>query len=124
MEFQEIFLSHLSRYITSNNIVINRLSFLISLFQELRSKNIKEDKEMILSKLKVNFVSEDVSKVYEVCLLRDLEKAIQLTSNIKPVEESVEEPVEEYQVDSDREAIKNREVNFDLDFLKSVGYEE
>lgn len=79
---------------------------------------------MILSKLKVNFVSEDVSKVYEVCLLRDLEKAIQLTSNIKPVEESVEEPVEEYQVDSDREAIKNREVNFDLDFLKSVGYEE
>lgn len=123
MEFPEIFFLHLSRYIASNAGVISRLSFFVSLLQELRSKGIKEDKEMILSKLKVQFANDDIGKVYEISLLRDLEKAIQLTSNIKPIEEDVKEP-EEVQVDSDREAIKNREAVFDLDFLKSVGYEE
>jgi len=140
MDFKDIFNHHLKLYISSGAKVSERLGFLTLLLIELRKNgfDVEESRRAVCSNLKLSFTSELIDRVYELCFLRDIDKAIEMTVeeevNIETVEDTqvVSNPIESdpdhAQPDDvpnvDREVYKNRKAVIDYEFLKSVGYEE
>jgi hypothetical protein len=136
MEFKDILNKHLSLYVSSGASVIDRLSFLVNLFQDLKKNGLDLDdyKESVFNILKsVKFTNIALDTVYETCLLRDISKASDLTASIQVIKAEVPENTEpvdpdEQQPDDvpefDREAVKNRKADYDKEFLKTVGWVE
>jgi len=132
MEFKDIFNHHLGQYVATGAKVAGRLNFLTLLFLDLRRNgmDVEECKENVQSTLKLEFSSEMINQVYEMCLIRDINKAISLTAGEEALTEKDSQDdtqVEDFPDDVpniDREAFKNRKAVIDYEFLKSVGYEE
>lgn len=133
MEFKDIFNLHLGQYVATGAKVAGRLNFLTLLFLDLRrnSIDVEEYKDRVQSTLKLKFNSKMLGQVYEMCLIRDITKAISLTAGesapSREDQENTDTQVEDFPDDVpniDREAFKNRKAVIDYEFLKSVGYEE
>jgi SAM-dependent MidA family methyltransferase len=135
MEFKAIFNRRLNDYVTSGASVVGRLNFLILLFQDMKINNldIEEYKEIVIESLKVKFSNDLIDRIYEVIVLRDVDKAISLTKSIKtdpkkePLIEVSNEDTDHFPQDVpdvNKEVFKNRKIELDLEFLKSVGWVE
>lgn len=146
MEFKKILNRHLSAYVASGASLTSRIGFLVCLFMEMKESDLdlNDHKKDVLNSLKIKFFHKSLDDLYEICVLRDIEKAISLVgpssqkTNKTPdpvIEEKVEvKAVVNVDTDPDRDAIKNRkeQVDFefllslgtDLEYLKSLGYKE
>jgi hypothetical protein len=136
MELKDIVGTHLDKYVKEGAKLLDRIPFLILLFNDIKSNGIdlKSNKEYVTEILKIKFASESLDRLYEVCLLRDILKATSLvesTEVITPVVEKMNtiEPVaDDVQPDDvpaiDMEVYGSRVADIDHDFLKEIGWKE
>lgn len=140
MQFNDIFNSRLSEYLKSGSLISGRFCFLILLFRDLKQNNFDLDqaKKDVFKLLKVSFFNEMITMLYEVILLKDIEKAVNIVLQMQDVKqetsttaEATHPPIvskdEEFPddiPDIDKEAFEKRQANWDLEFLKSVGWKE
>jgi hypothetical protein len=131
MEFQDILNFHLAAYVKSGASIVGRLGFLVSLFKDAKENglNIEDYKKQVADILTIKFFDKSLDDLYEICILRDIEKAISLTGPVsaKPNKEEkiiVSQEVDEFPDDVpqvDMEAFRNRKEQVDFEFLKSLG---
>jgi hypothetical protein len=124
MEFKDVFNHHLSKYVSEGAGVASRLNFLTLLFLDIRRNGLDVDecRQIVQTSLKLSFVSEILNNTYEMCLIRDVDKAVSLTiGEDVPLEGESSPPIKDAQVEEfpddvpniDREAFKNRKAVID-----------
>ena len=132
MTISEVIFKHLNLYLSQGARAIDRSMFLINLFNEIAQ--IGEDpidhRQEIIDKLTIKFAIQEAEEIYMFCLIRDVSLALELASEpIKSVVkvETAVDPDEEFPEDvqmiksEDMEAIRNRVVKYDMEFLELIG---
>lgn len=131
MEFQDILNFHLATYVKSGASIVGRLGFLVLLFKDARENglNVEDHKRQVSEILSIKFFNKSLDDLYEVCILRDVEKAILLTRSAPAKIEKEEKSIVNREPDEfpddvpqvDMEVFRNRKEQVDFEFLKSLG---